>query len=1421
MKTIYSSISKRVFSLLVALIMAISTVPFAAASAFAQEQGISITTSTITPNTKSVEVTLAQDITAGFAKVIQLDSGEEYDTTKLFSYTDLSGVIGYTALNEGSNTITLTTAPTEGKEVIAVLRDTSSGEMQEYTSVPITVTASGTSSGGETTKPTQAEILAGCEVTIDGFADGKITEDATSLTANVKLHSSVKSCYMIVAVYPANTVFDPDSTATKQLYSVRVENGKSYTCNFAGSLLPLKVGQKVCAYLNVPVAETKNDVFYKQKQSRELTVVDKNGEGFRDYTWPEVSIADKDLKAGDTKLHINFSADERLLAYAKDENVDFNMTVSIQQYPQDKTFDFEGNYMRRLTIPLQFTENLTNYEINLEEPLLAGYRVRAVVYWNQNTALYIPKGNDYEAAGILDDSVLIPAVPVAPTVKINADKIKAGASAVSVVVAGDVEEGSNLIIRQYASADAVQGADWEFFGSKSVSKAGMVSVEKNSYGKELAKGKYVAAVLMKGADAVAYSNAVPVVLETEMEKPVLKVNGNVYEGDTKVSLAVSKTDLIPSGKGTINLYKADAEGKVEVWGELESVGSKSPVVSGDAVEITLTKTLTAGDILVPYIYYYDGDADRQYYYPGTAFTVKAKAEGDSISVSPEALTADTESITVSVNGYDSYKGGYVFVRLVDRNNTDPDDAAPLKSQSFTGSGSYTFDVKGKLTPEKYVLVYLYKCDSDTGRTHYSDDKVYILIGGKVVKEPSVEITSSKILSTDKNLYVKADFDNALTGNLKLYTYRYDGAFDSTNAKNVLLYSGAVTPSAYGSKITFTNDLTAGDKIVAVLTLTGGESEAVKISDAKTIQAPPQIKEPSAYIREEHVSEGDTKMETYLNFEKNYYDSVSYVLYNYTGEELDESKAKIAAERRIYNPGQTTMGFRESVKPLKAGSKLMIKLTLVKNGVSKVVYSNAKTVEAAPDWATPTVSIDVAAVRVTDTTIPVTVTYDAGYTEMSDYYCNVTAYQFPSRYTDDDFEKKELHENPITQSIGQCNADKASKEHFTTINIPVKANTLEAGKRLIVKLRLPHPEWAGEEADYLSYSVPVIGAEEEIPVAKVLLFNLGADTVKGSKIRAILKEMGIEAVTVEKSQINQSVGYLAGYKGFAGDAEAFTGSGYTAEFMLMSGLSETQLDQFLAKMRAADAVIDHKATVTETNKQWSFKELIGEIEEEHEVMQAWLALKNAVKEAEALQEADYSAEKWAAFAKVLADAKEVSKVEATAEEYNNATKALQDAYKALTAKPESGGGSSSGGRKSKTQKNETKVEETKENNETKAKEKTIVEMQIGRKSISVNGNLAQKDAAPVIQNSRTLVPIRFITESLGGAVAWNGESKEVTLLLDGKEIKMTIGKTLEKYGVAPVIMDSRTYVPVRFVADALGAQTSWNEAEKTVTLVREG
>ncbi len=113
----------------------------------------------------------------------------------------------------------------------------------------------------------------------------------------------------------------------------------------------------------------------------------------------------------------------------------------------------------------------------------------------------------------------------------------------------------------------------------------------------------------------------------------------------------------------------------------------------------------------------------------------------------------------------------------------------------------------------------------------------------------------------------------------------------------------------------------------------------------------------------------------------------------------------------------------------------------------------------------------------------------------------------------------------------------------------------------------------------------------------------------------------------------------------------------------------------------------------------------------------------------------------------------------------------------------------------------------------------IKMQIGNKDIDVNGETITNDAAPIIRNDRTLIPIRFITETLGGKVDWNGATKEVTLTIDGKEIKMIIGKMLEKYGVEPVIIDGRTFVPVRFVADELFATVAWDDATKTVTIIK--
>lgn len=112
---------------------------------------------------------------------------------------------------------------------------------------------------------------------------------------------------------------------------------------------------------------------------------------------------------------------------------------------------------------------------------------------------------------------------------------------------------------------------------------------------------------------------------------------------------------------------------------------------------------------------------------------------------------------------------------------------------------------------------------------------------------------------------------------------------------------------------------------------------------------------------------------------------------------------------------------------------------------------------------------------------------------------------------------------------------------------------------------------------------------------------------------------------------------------------------------------------------------------------------------------------------------------------------------------------------------------------------------------------VIKMTIGSIEMSENGRVFYNDVAPVIVDNRTMVPIRVITELLGGTADWNEATKEVALTIDGKEIKMTVGVVLEKYGVAPVIINGRTYVPIRFVADELGAETSWDEAAKTVII----
>jgi len=135
-------------------------------------------------------------------------------------------------------------------------------------------------------------------------------------------------------------------------------------------------------------------------------------------------------------------------------------------------------------------------------------------------------------------------------------------------------------------------------------------------------------------------------------------------------------------------------------------------------------------------------------------------------------------------------------------------------------------------------------------------------------------------------------------------------------------------------------------------------------------------------------------------------------------------------------------------------------------------------------------------------------------------------------------------------------------------------------------------------------------------------------------------------------------------------------------------------------------------------------------------------------------------------------------------------------------------------------------ETKESIKT-SNRKVIV--QIGEKFCLVsdpdvsgqNNVLKENDTCPEIINSRTMVPLRFISEALGSTVDWNGEDQSITLKKSNKEIGMQIGNNLMKVNTngdikesvldsPPVVnKDNRTLVPVRAIAEAFGIEVQWD------------
>ncbi len=118
--------------------------------------------------------------------------------------------------------------------------------------------------------------------------------------------------------------------------------------------------------------------------------------------------------------------------------------------------------------------------------------------------------------------------------------------------------------------------------------------------------------------------------------------------------------------------------------------------------------------------------------------------------------------------------------------------------------------------------------------------------------------------------------------------------------------------------------------------------------------------------------------------------------------------------------------------------------------------------------------------------------------------------------------------------------------------------------------------------------------------------------------------------------------------------------------------------------------------------------------------------------------------------------------------------------------------------------------------------------IGQTTYTVNGTVYNMDAAPFISNSRTMLPIRFVADAIGvpdSSILWDPIGQTVTIINGGRVVQMTIGKDILTINGSPVTMDttpiinsSRTFLPIYWVASALGIPAPvWNATNQSVTV----
>ncbi len=125
---------------------------------------------------------------------------------------------------------------------------------------------------------------------------------------------------------------------------------------------------------------------------------------------------------------------------------------------------------------------------------------------------------------------------------------------------------------------------------------------------------------------------------------------------------------------------------------------------------------------------------------------------------------------------------------------------------------------------------------------------------------------------------------------------------------------------------------------------------------------------------------------------------------------------------------------------------------------------------------------------------------------------------------------------------------------------------------------------------------------------------------------------------------------------------------------------------------------------------------------------------------------------------------------------------------------------------------------------------VIRFKIGQADFSVDGSPKNMDTAPIIREGRTLLPIRYVAEPLGAEVEWVPEERKVLIILGDTAVELWIEQSLARvnssyqhidetnHDVRPIIVPpGRTMLPLRFITETLGCRVEWNDQTQEVTV----